>query len=1067
MSSDRDYDVHATNVSDFLNSNGKKYRIPARNRVYHHGIDDQRQLLNDIWSAADGQETRHYLNQFLLLKDKKKSLSKRMLVLDGASRVVGVTIKMSCVHHLLRAAGRVDMAAFATGYLRDGFDGQPRVVLQDAANDCYQQWVIQCDTNVLLEALANRHKYPYGLHRRLLDNIQDTLNFFTVKLTSHQSLAANETMQTQLRDPRSGLVTFQMFHTFCAQHRPKVNMQLAAQQLQMFSYEGPASTDIVVLSTSDIKVAARLEKSMNRPGHPQTGTDHVRTAICRRYDESDELSAQRQHDVLIKWATMEKLVQSLGSHQDAVWHFIARLAGWHAMVQGSSAMLTTEQDIVKYIEKAFQMEVTMPNGQVYRHTLFDEVFDGPNSPAHGVVCQFFDQWLMPFLKLYACVVVDDDDARRGQLPELFDSMSTSDATRLCRTFSYLAKQHASFGEHGDWMEWVFPAIAPLWKHGHQSISPKSASGKAFVSNLRSFYAHLSKLNLYWIFCTVKADHRRDRMIAAQNITSTILTAADMPRPEAIPSLVLTKGLDRSLAEEIIVLAMTPTQFHKNLGSPAMERRQLLLLRCIELHLEGEGVRIDRIYPDQLEHIYPKKPLAGQWDHWASADKECLHRFGNLLALDYLTNIHARNYGILTKITVYEKCGTRSPLLTRFLDSHRSSREWTAQDVNDRTRDLLGVLLEALQLQTFMPHGNAGEEDVVDELDQMEEEQPDFPEPGPNAVMTLACIAGPSSAQPEDITSPGGTGNQLSSSDNFAKLMMPYALSGGRCCMGTSVTNLGQLQEGWVYTEGTARYIYPLGFRSIRHNQGHYEQEIVDVDGSPGFKVTAQTTYGSCQVVRSTPLAAVKAVHEEQGVPVPKKLLGNRNTTNAHEWFGLHCYSDPAVRMCIELLPNALQLLTSPGLLRFFPAGRPRPQGVYQKPRESSDERTVYWPGWLQRQVDCHEFFEANQQSKSKSPDIPAAEAPKTTRKRPHSYAEEDIVISTLTASELQDQKDRLVRGLMSKGMLDAQTVVDQIVFDKSKRRKDGKGIAWDMRHDTCRKAMRTLPDVERAFGIEA
>lgn len=63
--------------------------------------------------------------------------------------------------------------------------------------------------------------------------------------------------------------------------------------------------------------------------------------------------------------------------------------------------------------KIFLMEVEMPTGEVHRHTLLDEVYDGPNSAAHALVEQFFDTWLSPFLSAYMCVVVDNDDARRS------------------------------------------------------------------------------------------------------------------------------------------------------------------------------------------------------------------------------------------------------------------------------------------------------------------------------------------------------------------------------------------------------------------------------------------------------------------------------------------------------------------------------------------------------------------------------------------------------------------------------------------------------------------------------
>ena len=114
-----------------------------------------------------------------------------------------------------------------------------------------------------------------------------------------------------------------------------------------------------------------------------------------------------------------------------------------------------------------------------------------------------------------------------------------------------------------------------------------------------------------------------------------------------------------------------------------------------------------------------------------------------------------------------------------------------------------------------------------------------------------------------------------------------------------------------------------------------------------------TLFMHMQVTEASPLAAVKCMLTLLDITHPNSLTGSRALTSAHEWFGLHCYSDPTIRRCIELLPNALDILGASGLLRHFPVGRRRPaQGVHQKPWDPLDKESISWPAWYQQLLDA-------------------------------------------------------------------------------------------------------------------
>lgn len=135
------------------------YTIPIRNRQYHSQPGRQTQLCQDLWDTTgiDGKPRYHFLNSILLLGDKSNlSCERRLEVLDAAGRSVGVLGAFASARITLGIIGQTDCPAFQTvsemltsaGKL----DGErrsrrhPRMVLQDDADDCFQQWVTQCDT---------------------------------------------------------------------------------------------------------------------------------------------------------------------------------------------------------------------------------------------------------------------------------------------------------------------------------------------------------------------------------------------------------------------------------------------------------------------------------------------------------------------------------------------------------------------------------------------------------------------------------------------------------------------------------------------------------------------------------------------------------------------------------------------------------------------------------------------------------------------------------------------------------------------------------------------------------
>ncbi len=177
-------------IGSLLGKEDELFSIPRRNRMYHHQVVDQKQLLQDLWSTIgaeqNGEQSMHYLNQALILSDKTLGSTMRHLVYDAGSRFVGLTMAMSADYQVLSTAGHVRLANLAQTYLENG-DGRARLVLQDPADQCYQRWVTKCDTADLLVALQNRQSYNM-VERLLLANLQESLNFFTIKLASHPSL---------------------------------------------------------------------------------------------------------------------------------------------------------------------------------------------------------------------------------------------------------------------------------------------------------------------------------------------------------------------------------------------------------------------------------------------------------------------------------------------------------------------------------------------------------------------------------------------------------------------------------------------------------------------------------------------------------------------------------------------------------------------------------------------------------------------------------------------------------------------------------------------------------------
>ena len=111
------------------------------------------------------------------------------------------------------------------------------------------------------------------------------------------------------------------------------------------------------------------------------------------------------------------------------------------------------------------------------------------------------------------------------------------------------------------------------------------------------------------------------------------------------------------------------------------------------------------------------------------------------------------------------------------------------------------------------------------------------------------------------------------------------------------------------------------------------------------------TDGSMQVSEEKPLDAILAIAAKlPTLQLPGVMLNaGRSMTAAHEWWGLHCTLDNTVRMCMELLPNADNLLGG-SWFKDFPLNRRRPAGLYTAQRVA-DEPSITWPVWFQATLD--------------------------------------------------------------------------------------------------------------------
>lgn len=116
--------------------------------------------------------------------------------------------------------------------------------------------------------------------------------------------------------------------------------------------------------------------------------------------------------------------------------------------------------------------------------------------------------------------------------------------------------------------------------------------------------------------------------------------------------------------------------------------------------------------------------------------------------------------------------------------------------------------------------------------------------------------------------------------------------------------------------------------------------------------TACLSQALCQQVEeSSPLEAVKAILAAVNQAVPVSMTSkSRGTTSIHEWWGLHCSDDHGIRMCLELLPNAAQLLGKG--LKFFKSGSHNPAGVRVTREQVPRAIPLIWPAWYQKEMDA-------------------------------------------------------------------------------------------------------------------
>lgn len=75
-------------------------------------------------------------------------------------------------------------------------------------------------------------------------------------------------------------------------------------------------------------------------------------------------------------------------------------------------------------------------------------------------------------------------------------------------------------------------------------------------------------------------------------------------------------------------------------------------------------------------------------------------------------------------------------------------------------------------------------------------------------------------------------------------------------------------------------------------------------------------------------------------------MTSRDVTSAHEWWGLACGEGSNITKCLELLPNASDLLCSG--LKFFKEGSRKPAGVRVANEVIPRANQLVWPDWYQQ-----------------------------------------------------------------------------------------------------------------------
>lgn len=152
-------------------------------------------------------------------------------------------------------------------------------------------------------------------------------------------------------------------------------------------------------------------------------------------------------------------------------------------------------------------------------------------------------------------------------------------------------------------------MAFLFKFGKETATP------ALKSHTFSFFKQLIRLSGYWLFCTTDETYYAKRRALASQITGQVLHAKDVADSQAqMSSWQLSNADAHIFARNIETLAASPAQSIYQEGKPPMRKRQMLMMRRIELE-EDKNSELDRFPKAEVEHIAPQGMKAADWPTW--------------------------------------------------------------------------------------------------------------------------------------------------------------------------------------------------------------------------------------------------------------------------------------------------------------------------------------------------------------------------------------------------------------------------------------------------------------------